>query len=55
MWNPTLSIPPKEFELSEMEVVRIKAAIQTWDSYAAAADRRWLEPLLIHLVSADPE
>lgn len=46
VWNPTLSIPAKEFEFTEAEIVRIKAALQTWDSYAAAADRRWLQPLL---------
>jgi hypothetical protein len=28
------------------EVARIKAAIETWHSYGAAADRRWLEPLI---------
>ena len=44
MWNPALSIPAKEFEFSDPEVARIKAAIQTWDSYGANADRRWLEP-----------
>lgn len=46
VWNPTLSIPAKEFEFTEAEIMRIKAALQTWDSYAAAADRRWLQPLL---------
>src|SRR5215471_21217341 len=46
VWNPTLSIPAKDFEFSDPEVARIKAAIQTWDSYGAAADRRWLEPLV---------
>jgi hypothetical protein len=55
VWNPSLSVPAKEFELTGPEVARIKAAIQTWDSYGVAADRRWLEPLLRHLVSADPE
>lgn len=46
VWNPTLSIPAKEFEFTDAEVVRIKAALQTWDSYTVAADRRWLQPLL---------
>jgi hypothetical protein len=55
VWNPALSIPAKDFEFTDPEVARIKAAIQTWDSYGANADRRWLEPLLIHLFSADPE
>ena len=46
VWNPALSIPAKEFEFSDPEVARIKAAIQTWDSYGANADRRWLQPLV---------
>jgi|SRR5689334_4606455 len=46
MWNPALSIPAKDFEFTDPEVARIKAALQTWDSYGATADRRWLEPLL---------
>lgn len=55
IWNPALSIPAKEFEFSEPEVARIKTALQTWDAYGAAADRRWLEPLLRNLVSANSE
>jgi hypothetical protein len=46
VWNPALSLPAKEFECSEQELARIRAAIETWDSYGATADRRWLEPLL---------
>lgn len=46
IWNPVLAIPPKEFEFSDAEVVRIRAAVETWNSYGVAADRRWLEPLL---------
>ena len=49
VWNPALSIPAKEFEFSDPEVARIKAAIQMWDSYGAAADRPWLEPILVSL------
>ena len=55
VWNPALSIPAKEFEFADSEVARIKAAIQTWDSYSADADRRWLEPLLRNLVSVNSE
>jgi hypothetical protein len=51
VWNPAQSIPAKEFEFSDPEVARIKAAIETWDSYGANADRRWLEPLLGALFS----
>ena len=53
VWNPTVSVPVKEFEFSDSEVARIKAAIQTWDSYGANADRRWLQPLVEALFSAE--
>ena len=46
VWNPTLSIPAKDFEFTDAETGRIKAAIQTWDSYGVNLDRRWLEPIL---------
>ncbi len=52
IWNPALSIQPKEFEFTDAEVGRIKAAIETWGNYGAAADRRWLEPLIEALFSA---
>ena len=51
VWNPANSIPAKEFEFTDPEAARIRAAIQTWDSYEANADRRWLEPLIISLFS----
>src|SRR6476661_7731259 len=38
VWNADLSLPVKAFEFSEPEASRIKAAIQTWDSYGAATD-----------------
>jgi hypothetical protein len=53
VWNPALSVPAKEFEFSDPEVARIKAAIQTWDSYGVNTDRRWLEPLVAALFPAD--
>ncbi len=46
LWNPALSVPATEFEFTEAEAARVKVALQTWDSYAAASDRRWLEPLV---------
>ena len=49
VWNSALSIPAKDFEFTDPEVARINAAIQTWDSYGANADRRWLEPILVSL------
>jgi len=44
--NPALSLPSKEFEFSDQELARIKAAIQTWDSYGVNVDRHWLQPLV---------
>jgi hypothetical protein len=55
VWNPALSISAKEFEFTDPEVARIKAALQTWDSYGANADRRWLQPLVETLFSAEPQ
>ena len=46
VWNPALSIPAKESEFTDPELSRIKAAIQTWESYGVNADRRWLEPVI---------
>jgi hypothetical protein len=53
VWNPALSIPTKEFDFTEAESARIKAAVETWDGYCAAADRRWLEPLIDSLVTPE--
>jgi hypothetical protein len=55
VWNPVVSLPPKEFEFSDPEVARIRAAIQAWDSYGAAADRRWLQPLVETLFKEGPD
>ena len=46
VWNPAISLPTKEFEFSDPETVRIRSALQTWESYAAGNDRRWLQPLV---------
>ncbi len=59
VWNSRLSLSPKEFQFSDTESARIRAAIQMCDSYTANADRPWLEPLietLFHILStAEPE
>lgn len=46
VWNPALSLPPTEFDLTDAEIARIKTALETRDAYGASTDRRWLEPLL---------
>jgi hypothetical protein len=53
LWNRDLTIPTKVFEFTEAEAARMKAAVETWDGYCAAADRRWLEPLLDSLVTPE--
>ena len=55
VWNPARSIPAKDFEFSDPELARMKAAIQTWDSYGVNADRRWLQPLVETLFSAETQ
>jgi hypothetical protein len=55
VWNSSLSIPAEDFEFSDVETARIKAALQTWDSYGANADRRWLAPLIEVLFSTEPQ
>jgi hypothetical protein len=54
VWNPALSIPAKEFEFSDPEVARIRAAIERWDSYGVNADRQWLEPLVQTFFPTEP-
>jgi hypothetical protein len=53
LWNAALSIRARDFDFAELEVARIKAAISSWELYAAAADRTWLEPLLKSLFSTE--
>ncbi len=54
VWNPSLSIPPKEFEFTDADIARITATIETWDGYGVNSDRRWLEPLLMFLLESKP-
>ena len=48
-WNAERSLPAQEYEFSDREVARIRDAVQTWESYLASTDRRWLEPLVAFL------
>lgn len=45
VWNPTRSTPSKDFELTDIDFERIRAAIEAWSSYSTA-DRSWLQPLV---------
>ena len=54
VWNPSLSVPAREFDFTDAEFARIKVAVEAWDGYGAATDRRWLEPLLIILFESKP-
>lgn len=53
LWNSTIRLPPKEYEFTDPELARIRAAVQMCESYAAYADRSWLEPLLNALFAED--
>ena len=53
LWNPSLSLPTKDFEFTDAEIARIKAAIETWGNYGVALDRAWLEPLIEMLLLAE--
>ncbi|MBI4905712.1 MAG: hypothetical protein HY820_18915 [Acidobacteria bacterium] len=46
LWNPTLTVPARELELTDVEIARVGAVLDSWATYGVAADRRWLEPLL---------
>jgi len=46
VWNPALSLPPKEFEFSDPELARITVANPYVGRVRANADRRWLQPLV---------
>ena len=53
VWNAELSLSMREFELSDIEAARVRSALQTWESYAAGGDRRWLQPLVDVLFPTD--
>lgn len=52
IWNPANVLPLKQYDFSEGEVCRLRAALETWVSYGANGDRRWLEPLLAAMATA---
>jgi len=46
VWNAALSLSARGFDFTDVDVSWIKRAIELWDQYSVAADRRWLEPLI---------
>jgi hypothetical protein len=46
VWNPSLRIAGRDFEFTDAELARVKAAIEMWDGYGVNADRQWLEPVI---------
>jgi len=50
VWNPSRSVPPRDFEFTDADIARIRSALDTWAAYSASADRQWLEPLLSAVV-----
>ena len=51
VWNADYSLKAREFEFTDSEIVRVRAAIGEWESYAAGSDRCWLQPLIEVLFS----
>jgi hypothetical protein len=51
-WNPELSLPAKEFEVSEAEAARMRRVIEEWPHFLTAVDRKWILPLLDQLPEA---
>jgi hypothetical protein len=51
LWNPARALPARDFDLTDVEVARLKGALETWGGYAANADRLWLQPLVEALLS----
>lgn len=45
VWNPALTLPPKEFALSEAEIGRLRTALESFQGLSAST-RVWLEPIL---------
>jgi hypothetical protein len=51
-WNRTLSLEPREFEVSDAEGQRLRRVIEEWPHFLTAMDRLWISPLLDQLPQA---
>jgi len=37
VWNPTLALPPKEFDFTDAEFSGVRSALDTWANYGLGA------------------
>jgi hypothetical protein len=55
VWDPVKILPVREYELTADEFAKVERIIREWQpGFVAAADRRWLEPLLAQFEPASP-
>jgi hypothetical protein len=54
-WNWDLSLPEREFEVTDAEAHKLRKIIDEWPHFLTATDRKWLFPLLDQLPEAVPE
>lgn len=45
-WDQTKSLPPKTFDFTDADIMRVRRAIQQFPRHRVAQARHWLEPLL---------
>lgn len=50
VWNPALSLPPKEIVFTEAEVGRIRTALESFQDFTASTTRRWLAPIIAKIL-----
>src|SRR5215831_19399510 len=49
-WDVNKTLEPREYEFTQDEHQKLEKIIKEWQNgFFAAADRRWLEPLLVQL------
>jgi hypothetical protein len=48
-WNPTKSLPQREYDLSQAELKQIERALNSCQRFLPGQSRRWLEPLLAQM------
>ena len=53
-WNPELSLPARDFEVSETEGQRLRKVVEEYPYFLTAVDRKWIFNLLDQLPEAAP-